>query len=299
MTERERIMREITNWLIGIEQLAGNLYRGAAEFFRDDKELAPFLANLAEDEAWHFHIMGSAAQYLQGKPDGTSSPITLDEHTKNKIETPFTENQSKLSDGSLTEESLMACIVATEFSEWNELFLYVVNTLKEESREFQYVAARMQGHLKKIEQFVESRPQGRPFLENIRNLPPVWQNKFLIVEDERSIVELLRAVLSKEGDTEVAYNGKQALEKIEAQYFDVIICDVGLPVMDGIESYNRAVKLDPEVGKRFLFFTGLPTPENITFFEKENLRYLIKPTPLIELRQVVIDMLNEKVAQRS
>ena len=150
-------MKEIIKWLIDIEQLAGILYRGAADFFIEDKELSTFLAHLGEDEAWHFHIMGSAAQHLVDKPDEAYPQIAIDEDTQKKIETPFVENQEKLSSGNLTEESLMACIVATEFSEWNDLFLYVVNTLKKESREFQYVAARMQNHLKQIEQHTVAR----------------------------------------------------------------------------------------------------------------------------------------------
>ena len=244
-------MKEIINWLISIERMASSFYKDAADFFKTNKELSSFLNILGEDEAWHFHIMENAARFLLDKPEGTYSHIALDDHTKQKIETPFTENQSKLSAGSLTEESLMACIVATEYSEWNDLFLYVVNTLKEESKEFQSVASKIQSHLKQIEQFLESNQEGRPFHENIRNLPSVWQNKFLIVEDERSLVELLKAILGQEGHTEVAYNGKQALEKIEEYYFDVIICDIGMPVMDGIELYKQAVEADPEIGRLY------------------------------------------------
>lgn len=58
----------------------------------------------------------------------------------------------------------------------------------------------------------------------------------LIVDDEESIVTLLKYNIEQSGfETEVAYTGADALEKANEQFFDLIILDVMLPEMDGME----------------------------------------------------------------
>ena len=59
-------------------------------------------------------------------------------------------------------------------------------------------------------------------------------NKILITDDDRSIVELMRLYLEKEGYTCItAENGKIALQKFESESPDLIILDVMMPEMDG------------------------------------------------------------------
>ncbi|SDJ65442.1 response regulator transcription factor [Salimicrobium halophilum] len=60
--------------------------------------------------------------------------------------------------------------------------------------------------------------------------------RILIVDDEESIVTLLKYNIEQAGyEPEVAYDGKEALEKASAQSFDLIVLDVMLPEMDGME----------------------------------------------------------------
>jgi len=70
----------------------------------------------------------------------------------------------------------------------------------------------------------------------------------LVVDDERDIVELIRYNLSKEGmEVARAYNGREALEKA-ASLPDLIILDVMMPVLDGLETCRR-LKADPRTAK--------------------------------------------------
>jgi len=58
----------------------------------------------------------------------------------------------------------------------------------------------------------------------------------LVVDDERNIVQLTRLYLAKEGfEVEVAYDGRQALEKAQSRHPDLIVLDVMMPEMDGFE----------------------------------------------------------------
>ena len=66
----------------------------------------------------------------------------------------------------------------------------------------------------------------------------------LVVEDEPSNLKLIRDLLQRAGyETIEATNGKQAVELARARKPDLILMDVGLPVMDGLEA-TRILKAD-------------------------------------------------------
>ncbi|SIS49653.1 response regulator transcription factor [Salimicrobium salexigens] len=66
------------------------------------------------------------------------------------------------------------------------------------------------------------------------------KKKILIVDDEESIVTLLKYNIEQAGyETEVAYNGAEALEKAAAQTFDLIVLDLMLPEVEGVEVCKR------------------------------------------------------------
>lgn len=62
------------------------------------------------------------------------------------------------------------------------------------------------------------------------------KNKILIVDDDRNICELLRLLLTKEGyDTLIAYDGEEALKKFRTEEPDLVVLDLMLPKIDGIQ----------------------------------------------------------------
>lgn len=64
--------------------------------------------------------------------------------------------------------------------------------------------------------------------------------KILIVDDDKNICELLRLYLEKEGyETELAYDGQQALEKFNACHPKLVLLDVMMPKIDGWETCRR------------------------------------------------------------
>src|SRR5690349_13335631 len=70
--------------------------------------------------------------------------------------------------------------------------------------------------------------------------------KILAVDDERSIVRLIQVNLERRGyQVSMAFDGKQALEKIQAERPDLILLDVMMPYMDGFEVL-RWLKQDPD-----------------------------------------------------
>jgi len=50
----------------------------------------------------------------------------------------------------------------------------------------------------------------------------------------------------------------------------------------------------PELHKRFLFFTGATTPERVSFFKNENVRYLEKPSTISKIRAAALSVLEDR-----
>ena len=285
-------MEEIIKWLLGIERMAGQLYSGAVALFPKDRTLTAFLTHLADDESLHILAMGSAVGRLHSDIPLPKEAILLDEEIRDKVEIPFQLNLRKLQAGTLDRQSLLECILETEFSEWNDLFLYVLNHLKEGSREFQYVAARMHAHQKRIEDFLAKEPTVQDKLAQIRRLPRVWDEKILLVDDSAAIRELMEAILEDEALVETAADAREGLQKIRDNYYDLIISDVSMPGFSGFEFYEKAVELDPDITNRFLFYTGYLNGEDVQYLQRLQLPYLLKPARVSEIRQTVRTMLH-------
>lgn len=74
--------------------------------------------------------------------------------------------------------------------------------------------------------------------------------KILIIEDESAIRRVLVKILSEENDTyqvEEAEDGLIGIEKIKNDDFDLILCDIKMPKMDGVEVLEAAKKIKPEI----------------------------------------------------
>ena len=284
-------MLQTVQWLIRIEEMAGDFYSLAATHFQQDKKLNHLLNKLSEDEAMHYHLMGSAAEFLRENED-TINSIIVDRQTKDNIENPFDNTYGMLTAGTLTKESLLDCIITTEFSEWNNIYQYIINTLMLKNRKFSLAASKMQGHLSMIENVLSELPNGESYVAKIHQIPAIWEKKILIVDDYEPITKLLSSLLKSEGIIRVAKNGKEGYNIVSNEYFDIIISDLEMPVMDGMEFYNQSIKLDPDLKERFLFFTGVEHQEYLDFITKNNLRLIKKPGELSNIKQTVHEILS-------
>ena len=75
----------------------------------------------------------------------------------------------------------------------------------------------------------------------------------LIIEDEKLITGTLKKLLQNYGyNVRVANSGKEAIKKVKANKFDLIICDVRMPDMDGIETIKAIRELLEKEGKNLI-----------------------------------------------
>jgi two-component system alkaline phosphatase synthesis response regulator PhoP len=103
--------------------------------------------------------------------------------------------------------------------------------------------------------------------------------KILIVDDEQDILELIRHTLNKEGfEVHVAVNGQQAIEKTKKLLPDLILMDVMMPVMDGMEAC-RLIKDDASIKDIPIVFLTARSEEfaELAGFEAGADDYIAKP----------------------
>ena len=121
-------MNETVNWLIGVESTASSLYAEAAILFREDKAFSRFLTSMALDEKEHEQLLQKASAAI---PDNQikKASFFVDDEFRRKVEAPLTRAWELLRNGSLTKAEMIDVIAEAEFSEWNELFIYVIDHL--------------------------------------------------------------------------------------------------------------------------------------------------------------------------
>ncbi|MBU1869279.1 MAG: response regulator, partial [Candidatus Omnitrophica bacterium] len=72
--------------------------------------------------------------------------------------------------------------------------------------------------------------------------------RVLVVDDERDVVDALERGLGRRGyEVEVAFTGTEAVLKVKKSKFDVVLLDVVLPELDGVQVLEQVKKIDPEI----------------------------------------------------
>ena len=118
----------------------------------------------------------------------------------------------------------------------------------------------------------------------------------LVVDDEKSICELLEITFRKEGHRiEVANSAEAARRKIESQIYDIIISDIHIPDASGVEILKFTRETSPST--TFILITGVPTLETaIAAVNAGADRYVIKDHNLMEQLRRAVAQASETLA---
>jgi CheY-like chemotaxis protein len=99
------------------------------------------------------------------------------------------------------------------------------------------------------------------------------------VDDEPGLAKTLKFLLDDVYDTEAFTSGSAALERIlEGDPFDIVLCDLMMPNVSGIDLYHRVAETRPGQEARIFFMTGGAfTPRGLAFLEQVPNPRLEKP----------------------
>ena len=118
-------------------------------------------------------------------------------------------------------------------------------------------------------------------------ITPPSRRRILIVDDNRVLARSMRMILEHMGHAvEVAYSGTEALQSASAFHPEVVLCDIGLPELDG---YSVVELLREQVGPKGLHVIGVSGyPKDDTRAQSAGMKaYLTKPVDFEELGRIL------------
>ena len=87
-------------------------------------------------------------------------------------------------------------------------------------------------------------------------------DRILLIDDDKNFTKIFSSILEGEGyETIIAHTGAEALEILEDNFFAILIIDIRLPDIDGIELISKINKTDPDMRK--IILTGNPSLDNV------------------------------------
>ena len=111
----------------------------------------------------------------------------------------------------------------------------------------------------------------------------------LVVEDEPTVARLIGDVLEDQGlRVDVLLDGREALKRAAREVYDLVICDMKMPDLDGQHFYRSLVSTDNPLRKKFLFVTGdVIASHTHEFLERHQVSHVAKPFRVEELSEKV------------
>ena len=111
----------------------------------------------------------------------------------------------------------------------------------------------------------------------------------LVVEDEPTVSQLISDVMSEMGHrVDTLLDSREAFDRMKESNYDLIICDLRMPHLDGAGLYHELVKRRSPFQHKLLFVTGdTMSPRSLEFLNSNKVPYLAKPFLVEELKEAV------------
>jgi len=115
--------------------------------------------------------------------------------------------------------------------------------------------------------------------------------RILVIDDDESIRKVLTTILEDEGYTvDTAKNGKEAIKKSKANFYNLALIDIRLPDMEGINLLTKMKDTTPKMRK--IIVTGYPSLQNaIQAVNRGADAYLLKPFDMEKVLETIRDQL--------
>jgi PAS domain S-box-containing protein len=124
----------------------------------------------------------------------------------------------------------------------------------------------------------EAKPP-KPAKPDVKKSKKAVKARILVVDDEQVVRDVVNRVLTGEGHkVETVDNAADALKKIESQRYKLILVDIKMPVMNGLELYKRIQKIDKSLARRVVFMTGdIMGADTEKFLSETKVAHIDKP----------------------
>jgi two-component system NtrC family sensor kinase len=218
-----------------------------------------------------WHDVGREAVVLQVSDDGPGVPIEV----KNKIFDPF--------------------FTTKEVGKGTGLGLTVAYAIVQEHGGSIRVDSQAAGGASFTVELPVSvaEPAAKPRAKVSATHQPVTGASVLLVEDERALAMAVGEALTDAGlRVEHAGDGEEALARVRQNTYDVVICDLKMPRVDGMKLYRAIAAATPTLARRVIFVTGdVAGADAERFLEESGCRWLAKPFRLGDLLRSVREAL--------
>jgi signal transduction histidine kinase/ActR/RegA family two-component response regulator len=124
-------------------------------------------------------------------------------------------------------------------------------------------------------------------------------SRVLVIEDEPTVARLIADVLEDEGmRVDVLLDGRDALARASREPYDLVICDMKMPGVDGQQFYRSLVEVHSPLQNHFLFVTGdVLASQTQEFLQRNRIPHVAKPFRVEELMEKTNNLLDGQLAR--
>lgn len=116
--------------------------------------------------------------------------------------------------------------------------------------------------------------------------------KILLIDDEEHILMLYQQELLEEGyEVHTAQNAREGIDKIKGEVFDLVVMDIRMPAMDGLEALGRILGLKKDIP--IILNTAYPSYKD-DFMSWAADAYVVKSSDLTQLKTTIREVLDKK-----
>ena len=132
-------------------------------------------------------------------------------------------------------------------------------------------------------------------------MPPHVPETMLVVDDEPGFLKALALILRRDGATvDTADNGHRALALLQERHYDIILCDLRMPELDGPTFYDILTSQYPHLRQRIIFLTGdTLNATSMAFLTQCGQPWVPKPCNAAEVRSAIAQILHNAAEQIS
>lgn len=124
------------------------------------------------------------------------------------------------------------------------------------------------------------------------------QARILVVDDNESIRKVLTMILEEEGyAVDVAKNGREAIQKCKAKFYNLALIDIRLPDIKGVKLLTRMKDTTPTMRK--IIITGYPSLKNaVEALNRGAHAYVMKPFDIAKVLELIKEQLTKQKEER-